>query len=223
MIRIAHLQYLDELIVDEEKGPETVVYENGTLFRQVVCELNRQKENMGGGFTVCDEKYNEINIYESVTLLSDILRPDLNDRKFKARLLKLLNEDAEIREEIFPIIGKMNELGNSICMKSNLDLSCNLMLTNEDILKILDFKIDLTGYDELETIIIYIKTCQELMNHKAVITVNLKDYLDVPDFTELIKEVCNLKIPFLMIERHTHDKLDDPEHLRIVDQDLCVI
>ena len=102
-------------------------------------------------------------------------------------------------------------------------MSYNQTIQNEDILKLLDFKIDLTGYDELEIIVAYIKMCRELMNHKAVITVNLKDFLDKEDFMLLMKEISNLKIPLLMIERHTHEGLDRLDHLRIVDRDLCVI
>lgn len=223
MIRISHLQYLEELLIDEEKEPETIVYENGSLFRKVVYELSRQRENMGSGFTFCDENFNEISLSNSVTLLTDILNPNLEDRKIKARLLKQFKEDSEIREDISPIIHKIGELGNSICIKSSLDLSYNQTIQNEDILKLLDFKIDLTGYDELEIIVAYIKMCRELMNHKAVITVNLKDFLDREDFMLLMKEINNLKIPLLMIERHTHDGLDHLDHLRIVDRDLCAI
>ena len=54
-------------------------------------------------------------------------------------------------------------------------------------------------------------------------TVNLKDYVDNDEYIELIKFFKNKKIPTLMIERYTHEELDDISHIRIIDEDLCVL
>ena len=58
---------------------------------------------------------------------------------------------------------------------------------------------------------------------RLCITVNLKDFLNSHEYSEFVKQLQYKNVELLMIERHTHEEMDNIQHLRIIDKDLCVI
>lgn len=220
-MKIVHPEYFDPIIINGDQ-PETLVIENPVYFRKIVSILLFQSNTEDGDF-ILSEHDDPIAFNKNCIVISDIYNYAENDHQLKAKIQNMILNEASYSENLTSIITGLNEFGIELANRVTYSVKFKDNITLTDLIKMYDFSIDLSCYEFWEKIIEYMKLCKELLHYKLFITINLKDSISEEEYKNFNADICNSKIPLLMIERNSHENLDDICHLRIVDSDLCVI
>lgn len=220
-MKIVNFEFFDPI---EIKGyiPETLVIENSEYFRRVVSGLVQQRDEDIGQFVISD-KIKTYNFSKVCLLLTDLYNSESNAKQIKTKINSLLVSEYQDIYDDTEVILKINEMGIALANAFPYDITFKNIITYSDLVKFLDFSLDFTEMEFWERFLETIKISYELLGYKLLITVNLKDSTSKEEYQKLIEDLQYRNIELLMIERHTHQELDDTNHIRIIDKDLCVL
>ena len=221
-MKLLNHKYFDVIEVTED-NPETLIIEEPVLFRNIVDELNCQINNDDGDYVLSDNSSKILSLPKSMMLITDIYNLDIYTKQLKNKLTNIIvnnYSDVEGKEQL---IEMLNEIGVKISSNLPYSVTYKSNIAFNDVIKFLDFSFDYSTLTFLESLTEIISTSFEILKYKVLVTVNLKDYLEKKELEEITKYFVYKKIPLLMIERHQHVELDDYNHTRIIDKDLCVI
>lgn len=219
-MRITNPKYFDPIEIEE--NPETLIIEDGKMFRQTVNELIAQIQTGVGDFVLYDNgAIRELG--RDCMIITDEFQYMGNSRQIKSKLQQLLAEEINGNQETTEVISAIIKFGIAAGEKTTYPITFNTNLSASDIIKLLDIDVDTSEMSDLEKMIEYLKLCKDFLKFKFVILINAKDIMNDTEYNEFNKTVRYLKIPLLMIERHVHSGVDDKDHTRIIDSDLCVI
>ena len=221
-MRLVNSKYFDVINISDE-NPETLVLENPNHFMGVLQSLKYQCETDEGDYVLSDENFRILPLSKSLIVIKDFLDFELYSKQLKNKLLGLISTNYNDLDSQKDVIANLNELAVEIVNNLPYSISCKQTINFTDLIKFLDFSFDYSGFTVWEQFSEYVSTIFDLLDYKILVTVNLKDYVDNDEYIELIKFFKNKKIPTLMIERYTHEELDDISHIRIIDEDLCVL
>ena len=221
-MRLVNSKYFDVINISDE-NPETLVLENPNHFMGVLQSLKYQCETDEGDYVLSDENFRILPLSKSLIVIKDFLDFELYSKQLKNKLLGLISTNYNDLDSQKDVIANLNELAVEIVNNLPYSISFKQTINCTDLIKFLDFSFDYSGFTVWEQFSEYVSTIFDLLDYKILVTVNLKDYVDNDEYIELIKFFKNKKIPTLMIERYTHEELDDISHIRIIDEDLCVL
>lgn len=221
-MRLVNSKYFDVINISDE-NPETLVLENPNHFMGVLQSLKYQCETDEGDYVLSDENFRILPLSKSLIVIKDFLDFELYSKQLKNKLLGLISTNYNDLDSQKDVIANFNELAVEIVNNLPYSISFKQTINFTDLIKFLDFSFDYSGFTVWEQFSEYVSTIFDLLDYKILVTVNLKDYVDNDEYIELIKFFKNKKIPTLMIERYTHEELDDISHIRILDEDLCVL
>lgn len=221
-MRLVNPKYFDVINISDE-NPETLVLENPNHFMGVLQSLKFQCETDEGDYVLSDENFRILPLSKSLIVIKDFLDFELYSKQLKNKLLGLISTNYNDLDSQKDVIANLNELAVEIVNNLPYSISFKQTINFTDLIKFLDFSFDYSGFTVWEQFSEYVSTIFDLLDYKILVTVNLKDYVDNDEYTELIKFFKNKKIPTLMIERYAHEELDDISHIRIIDEDLCVL
>lgn len=221
-MKLVNPKYFDVINISDE-NPETLVLENPNHFMGVLQSLKFQCETDEGDYVLSDESFRILPLSKSLIVIKDFLDFELYSKQLKNKLLGLISINYTDLDSQQDIIANLNELAVEIVNNLPYSISFKQTINFTDLIKFLDFSFDYSGFTVWEQFSEYVSTIFDLLDYKILVTVNLKDYVDNDEYIELIKFFKNKKIPTLMIERYTHEELDDISHIRIIDEDLCVL
>ena len=221
-MRLVNSKYFDVINISDE-NPETLVLENPNHFMGVLQSLKYQCETDEGDYVLSDENFRILSLSKSLIVIKDFLDFELYSKQLKNKLLGLISTNYNDLDSQKDVIANLNELAVEIVNNLPYSISFKQTINFTDLIKFLDFSFDYSGFTVWEQFSEYVSTIFDLLDYKILVTVNLKDYVDNDEYIELIKFFKNKKIPTLMIERYTHEELDDISHIRIIDEDLCVL
>ena len=221
-MRLVNPKYFDVINISDE-NPETLVLENPNHFMGVLQSLKLQCETDEGDYVLSDENFRILPLSKSLIVIKDFLDFELYSKQLKNKLLGLISTNYNDLDSQKDVIANLNELAVEIVNNLPYSISFKQTINFTDLIKFLDFSFDYSGFTVWEQFSEYVSTIFDLLDYKILVTVNLKDYVDNDEYIELIKFFKNKKIPTLMIERYTHEELDDISHIRIIDEDLCVL
>lgn len=221
-MRLVNPKYFDVINISDE-NPETLVLENPNHFMGVLQSLKFQCETDEGDYVLSDEYFRILPLSKSLIVIKDFLDFELYSKQLKNKLLGLISTNYNDLDSQKDVIANLNELAVEIVNNLPYSISFKQTINFTDLIKFLNFSFDYSGFTVWEQFSEYVSTIFDLLDYKILVTVNLKDYVDNDEYTELIKFFKNKKIPTLMIERYAHEELDDISHIRIIDEDLCVL
>lgn len=218
-MKLAHPYYFDVIEIDEGE-PETIVIEKNDYFRKIVKQLAEQCDTGIGDF-VLSEASTPLPMNKIVSIITDLFTDILDTKTIKTKLTQRICIECE-SDDGDEIIAKLNHLASEICQRSSYPLTFNMGVSLNDLIKLLDFRIDTDCMTDVETLYEYVNITHELLDKKLIIMVGLKDVLSDKEYYEFVKMIKYRKIRLLMFEHRQH-RVDDIQHLYIIDEDLCVI
>lgn len=221
-MKIVNLKYFDVIPVNESE-PETLVIENCQLLRNMMEDLVYQIETDEGDFALSDDRNMPLPLSKSMMLITDLFHLDTTGKSLKTKINNLIiseYSDIEGREQLME---SLNNLGITICNECPYPLSFKSNLTFTDVVKMLEFMLDISEGTFWERFMEYVSVSFELLGFKTLVTLNLKDFISKQEYEELIKSFSYKNIPVLMIESRQHPNLDSNSHIHIIDNDLCVL
>ncbi|WP_102342798.1 type II-A CRISPR-associated protein Csn2 [Galactobacillus timonensis] len=212
--------YFDPISITEEY-PETLVVEDNFYYRSILTDMIEQLKTGKGDFVLSENE--EIISCQNIQIVTDLLQMDFSDRTAKTRLQQTIAFDfrddpavESIREDLYHFCFK-------ICTDYPLPVSFKMDLTAIDLVKMMDFFLDLSFSSWVEKIILLLEAERSLLKKNLFIFSGLKDLMNKEEYAALEKELKYRKFSVLMIEHREHQDLDDKDHLRIIDKDLCLI
>ena len=213
--------YFDPISITEEY-PETLVIEDNAYYRRIMIDLIEQSKSGQGDFVLSEE--NEIlNFTSAVLVVTDLLQSDFSDRTLKTKLQQTIAYDfradpavASIREELYQFCFR-------ICTDYSLPVSFRTDLTAIDLIKMMDFSLDLSTSSWVDKILLFLEAERALLKKNLFLFSGLKDLMSQEEYTSLEKELKYRKYNVLMLEHREHVNIDDKDHLQIIDKDLCLI
>lgn len=219
-MKIVNPKYFD--VIEINDAPETLVIENATFFRRIISELYEQCQTDIGDF-VLSENNIPLSLSKSCQLVTDIYDFDKSARQAKTKIQQLLIKESISMDEQYDLLAKLNSFALKLANTLEYQISFKDNVSIADIIKLLDFNVDykcLTFWERLEE---YMSLCVDLLGYKLIITVNLKTSISKEEYKAFIHDIQCRSIPLLMIERSHYEELDNLNHLRIIDSQLCVL
>lgn len=221
-MKLVNLNFFDVIPISESE-PETLVIENCQLLRNMMEDLVYQIETDDGDFVLSDDRNKPLLLSKSMMLITDIFHLDTTGKSLKTKLNNLIISEYSEIEGREQLIERLNNFGITICNECPYPLSFKNNLTFTDVVKILDFTLDISEGTFWERFMEYISVSFELLGFKTLVTLNLKDFISKEEYDELVKSFSYKNIPVLMIESRQHTDLDSNSHIHIIDNDLCVL
>lgn len=221
-MKLTHYQYFKPIeITSSQFG--TLVVENPVYYRNIINDLFSQKENGDGCFVLSDENNKIYDINKSCLFVSDFFNFISQEKQIKTKLANMIVASYQTKEEIIDLITLINKIGIEIANDYMYPIKFKETLTFQDIVKMMDFSLDLDGLNFWERFIEYIKICFELFDYKLLIAIGLKEIISSDEYLLVMNDLQNRNIPVLMIERHVHLDIDDISNTVLIDKDLCVL
>ncbi len=200
--------------------------ENKKFFKTLVSEIyNIAELNYESNKIILTEEDSILNLSKNVMLLFDIFNIDFNNKKILNKIFSKIvnnikmeksidNKYDEITLEILSYMREqLNELTFEYTIKENIEV--------EDILKIINFKIDTEYYSSIdEKIMFLIDLISEFSLVKVLILVNIRIYFNEEELIEIYK-YCNYKeVNILLIENNISEKVLKYEKKLYIDNDF---
>lgn len=222
-MKLANFVLFGNLVIDIQQ-PKTLIIKNSLLFRSVISTILYQVETDVGDFVLTDnDSYKELKLSSNLIIYSDMYNLTKNTKQEKAKLLQIISQEDSSMYNKNEIVEKLNDLALKISNSFDYPITYKNRITFSDVTKLLDFSIDYSDLDYIDSIVEHMKICSELLGAKIIVTVNLKDSLSAEEFQIFLNNIIRYQIPLLMIERHEHDTMDEKENTIIIDEDLCLL
>lgn len=201
-----------------------VQIENKQLFFDILNSLLLEELDLKY-LNIVDENMKKIDIYENIDFVYSLLTMNINDKKninvLNRQLKKIFIQ--ELTEKCININKSLVELSKNIEFEYPLDIYSDILLKEEDVLKILNIKLKEKEGDILEKIVDYINITYQLRDVKIYIFINLGDYLEDNQIDMLVKEAMYKKITIITINNHDNFIKNNAFISRICDKDICLI
>ncbi|MGD1822999.1 MAG: type II-A CRISPR-associated protein Csn2 [Pleomorphochaeta sp.] len=213
--------YLDEI----ELKYNILVIESKTLLFQIIKDLYNQSNNEYGDF-VLSEDDKQLDIKENFELILDPFKLDINNRKVltaiqKLAILESINEIHYI--ETNKIISQLVAYSQKIAFTFNGNITTKNEITNESIIKMLNFQVDTISESFTETLLEYLLNSNKYLNTKVFCFVNLFSYIENEQIDELIHSCLNNNIHVIFLESSDNKYFNNECKKIIIDCDFCQI
>lgn len=200
--------------------------ENKKFFKTLVSEMyNIVELNYESNKILLTEEDNILSLSKNVMLLFDIFNIDFNNKKILNKVFSKIVNDIKLEESIdnkydeitLELLNymrdKLDELPFEYVIKENIEI--------EDVLKIINFKIDIEYYNNItEKIMFLIDLISEFNLVKILILVNVKTYFTNDELVEIYK-YCNYKeVSLLLVENTISENLLKYEKKIYIDNDF---
>lgn len=215
---------LDEAIVLFLDKLRYLVIENPTEFYKKAKELKEQSEGETGGFLLIKDDI-ELNFSKIVSVITDVLSIDMNDKKVQNALYKRLEGDFN-KSNLIVDINKANSVIENILSKLFDNISIALSTTQPqiiDYIKAFDVKVEKTYDCFIEKIICYVNLLVELKGIKLLIFINARGYFSDEDIRNLFEHCEREQLYILFVESKLPKKMQEFEVATVITEDLCEI
>lgn len=199
-----------------------LLMENKKYFYNFITDI---QNDLGKEFiNIVDNTYKVLKTSDYIDIIPSLFYLDINCKRNLNSInkqVKLLYRN-NIIDTLYDIKSKIESTFSQIKMDYPIDIISDCDLDEEDIIKLLNIKIDDTSKTILEKIMIYIKVAIELRKIKIFIFVNLFSYLEKEEIDILLKNCKFLDIILINIESQVIEN-NSFDIKKMIDNDICLI
>ena len=197
-----------------------LVVENEEYFFRYVSELLQQMEGGDGNFCL-SEGEEILSLSKAGTLFHDYLSLQVNEKKFSAKLYRMLQEVAE--QCCLAEYQQLCTLFSAFFAKLNAESDCPLDYEEdcgiEVLLKAFGVCIE-AGDSLLERLLLSIRVYRMFARTRCFFFVHLKSVLSPEQLARFYHEAELMEIPLFLLENVQKPRLRD-EIITVIDRDLC--
>lgn len=206
------------------------VLNNYLLIIQNKKELYKFLKDIGNGciydelIQVYDENNRKLKNSDYIDFVTSILSIDINNKRNINALIRIIKKSQEesLKNSINVLNKYLRDLFNNIRLEIPFTIIDNIELEEDDIIKLMDIKIEDNDQNLLERINTYIQTSFELRNIKIFVFYGLFSLLEDQEVDSLIKNCKYYGIIIVDIENIDIQTSIDFNKL-ILDQDICLL
>lgn len=199
-----------------------LVIKNKKILYKILSNSDLQYEN--SYIQILDENYKELKLSDYVDFISSIINLDSNSKKnLNVLIRRIKKEEIEIlRSTSEKINENLEECAKQIKINSPINISYDIEVDEDDIIKLLSLSLQDDSPDLIERINNYINISFELRGIKIFIFYNLLAFLEENELDSLIRTNKYNGIKIIDIE-NVEFKTSIFDHIKILDEDICVI
>ena len=199
-----------------------LVIKNKKILYKILSNSDLQYED--SYIQILDENYKELKLSDYVDFISSIINLDSNSKKnLNVLIRRIKKEETEILRSTSGRINEILEEGaKQIKVNSPINISYNIEVDEDDIIKLLSLSLQDDSPDLIERINNYINISFELREIKIFIFYNLLAFLEENELDSLIRTNKYNGIKIIDIE-NVEFKTSIFDHIKILDEDICVI
>lgn len=199
-----------------------LVIKNKKILYKILSNSDLQYED--SYIQILDENYKELKLSDYVDFISSIINLDSNSKKnLNVLIRRIKKEEIEILRSTSEKINEiLEECAKQIKINSPINISYNIEVDEDDIIKLLSLSLQDDSPDLIERINNYINISFELRGIKIFIFYNLLAFLEENELDSLIRTNKYNGIKIIDIE-NVEFKTSIFDHIKILDEDICVI
>lgn len=199
-----------------------LVIKNKKILYKILSNSDLQYEN--SYIQILDENYKELKLSDYVDFISSIINLDSNSKKnLNVLIRRIKKEEIEILRSTSEKINEiLEECAKQIKVNSPINISYDIEVDEDDIIKLLSISLQDDSPDLIERINNYINISFELWGIKIFIFYNLLAFLEENELDSLIRTNKYNGIKIIDIE-NVEFKTSIFDHIKILDEDICVI
>ncbi len=217
------IPYFSEPIHFEENVLNTLVIENGKLFRDIVNDLRRQL-NKEEGEIVFSVNNKLMDLDGNAEVISEFLDLDVNQKGLLNKIQALLEKEAVDEQhymETQELLSSIARYVQKLAFSCPCDIECG-KLTVSNLLKMSGIYIATVYQNPLEKIIDYMSLVRDFEKDKLFIMVNMRSWFTEEEIQLFVQTVIAHKYRVFLIDNREYLKLPMEKRV-IVDRDLCEI
>lgn len=199
-----------------------LVIKNKKILYKILSNSDLQYEN--SYIQILDENYKELKLSDYVDFISSIINLDSNSKKnLNVLIRRIKKEEIEILRSTSEKINEiLEECAKQIKVNSPINISYDIEVDEDDIIKLLSISLQDDSPDLIERINNYINISFELRGIKIFVFYNLLAFLEENELDSLIRTNKYNGIKIIDIE-NVEFKTSIFDHIKILDEDICVI
>lgn len=199
-----------------------LVIKNKKILYKILSNSDLQYEN--SYIQILDENYKELKLSDYVDFISSIINLDSNSKKnLNVLIRRIKKEEIEILRSTSEKINEiLEECTKQIKVNSPINISYDIEVDEDDIIKLLSISLQDDSPDLIERINNYINISFELRGIKIFIFYNLLAFLEENELDSLIRTNKYNGIKIIDIE-NVEFKTSIFDNIKILDEDICVI
>lgn len=199
-----------------------LVIKNKKILYKILSNSDLQYEN--SYIQILDENYKELKLSDYVDFISSIINLDSNSKKnLNVLIRRIKKEEIEILRSTSEKINEiLEECAKQIKVNSPINISYDIEVDEDDIIKLLSISLQDDSPDLIERINNYINISFELRGIKIFIFYNILAFLEENELDSLIRTNKYNGIKIIDIE-NVEFKTSIFDHIKILDEDICVI
>ncbi len=199
-----------------------LVIKNKKILYKILSNSDLQYED--SYIQILDENYKELKLSDYVDFISSIINLDSNSKKnLNVLIRRIKKEEIEILRSTSEKINEiLEECAKQIKVNSPINISYDIEVDEDDIIKLLSLSLQDDSPDLIERINNYINISFELRGIKIFIFYNLLAFLEENELDSLIRTNKYNGIKIIDIE-NVEFKTSIFDHIKILDEDICVI
>lgn len=199
-----------------------LVIKNKKILYKILSNSDLQYED--SYIQILDENYKELKLSDYVDFISSIINLDSNSKKnLNVLIRRIKKEEIEILRSTSEKINEiLEECAKQIKINSPINISYDIEVDEDDIIKLLSISLQDDSPDLIERINNYINISFELREIKIFIFYNLLAFLEENELDSLIRTNKYNGIKIIDIE-NVEFKTSIFDHIKILDEDICVI
>lgn len=199
-----------------------LVIKNKKILYKILSNSDLQYEN--SYIQILYENYKELKLSDYVDFISSIINLDSNSKKnLNVLIRRIKKEEIEILRSTSEKINEiLEECAKQIKVNSPINISYDIEVVEDDIIKLLSISLQDDSPDLIERINNYINISFELRGIKIFIFYNLLAFLEENELDSLIRTNKYNGIKIIDIE-NVEFKTSIFDNIKILDEDICVI
>lgn len=217
------IPYFSEPIQFEENVLNTLVIENGKLFRDIVDDLRRQV-NKEEGEIVFSVNDTPLGLDGNAEVITEFLELDVNQKGLLSKAQAMLEKEAVNQQhymETQELLSSMARYVQKLAFSCPCDIECG-KLTVSNLLKMSGIYISTVYHNLLEKIIDYMSLARDLEKDKLFIMVNMRSWFTEEEMQLFIQTVMVHKYRVFLIDNREYPRFSMEKRI-IIDRDLCEI
>lgn len=199
-----------------------LVIKNKKILYKILSNSDLQYED--SYIQILDENYKELKLSDYVDFISSIINLDSNSKKnLNVLIRRIKKEEIEILRSTSEKINEiLEECAKQIKINSPINISYDIEVDEDDIIKLLSLSLQDDSPDLIDRINNYINISFELRGIKIFVFYNLLAFLEENELDFLIRTNKYNGIKIIDIE-NVEFKTSIFDHIKILDEDICVI
>lgn len=199
-----------------------LVIKNKKILYKILSNSDLQYED--SYIQILDENYKELKLSDYVDFISSIINLDSNSKKnLNVLIRRIKKEEIEILRSTSEKINEiLEECAKQIKINSPINISYDIEVDEDDIIKLLSLSLQDDSPDLIDRINNCINISFELRGIKIFVFYNLLAFLEENELDSLIRTNKYNGIKIIDIE-NVEFKTSIFDHIKILDEDICVI